>query len=64
MNRAIQLALDLRVAVNSHPLISKYFQILGADQINIAGPVSEFRLCGLPDSGRELGHGRQSDARR
>ena len=45
VNRAIQLALDLRVAVNSHPLISKYFQILGADQMIPA----EFRNSGFVD---------------
>ena len=45
VNRAIQLALDLRVAVNTHPLISKYFQILGADQMIPA----EFRNSGFVD---------------
>jgi len=33
VNRAIQLALDLRREVNSHPLLSKYFRILGADEM-------------------------------
>ena len=33
VNRAIQLALDIRREVNSHPLISKYFSVLGADQM-------------------------------
>ena len=33
VNRAIQLALDIRREVNSHPLISKYFRILGADEM-------------------------------
>jgi arginine decarboxylase len=33
VNRAIQLALDLRREVNSHPLVSKYFRILGADEM-------------------------------
>ena len=28
---AIEVALKIRVAVNSHPLISKYFRVLGAD---------------------------------
>ena len=45
VNRAIQLALDLRREVNSHPLISKYFRILGADEM-IPG---EFRSSGFVD---------------
>jgi len=45
VNRAIQLALDLRRAVNSHPLISKFFRILGADEMI---PV-EFRPSGFVD---------------
>src|SRR6516164_7300053 len=32
VNRAIQLALDVRREVNSHPLVSKYFRVLGADE--------------------------------
>lgn len=45
VNRAIQLALDLRREVNSHPLISKYFRILGADEMIPA----EFRTSGFVD---------------
>ena len=45
VNRAIQLALDLRREVNSHPLISKYFRILSADQMIPA----EFRNSGFVD---------------
>ena len=45
VNRAIQLALDLRRAVNSHPLISKYFRILGADEMI----PREFRNSGFVD---------------
>src|ERR1700758_4249905 len=45
VNRAIQLALDLRREVNSHPLISKYFRILGADEMV---PI-EFRDSGFVD---------------
>jgi arginine/lysine/ornithine decarboxylase len=45
VNRAIQLALDIRREVNSHPLISKYFHILGADEM-IPG---EFRNSGFVD---------------
>jgi arginine decarboxylase len=45
VNRAIQLALDLRREVNSHPLVSKYFRILGADEMIPA----EFRTSGFVD---------------
>jgi arginine decarboxylase len=45
VNRAIQLALDLRREVNTHPLISKYFRILSADQMI----PSEFRNTGFVD---------------
>jgi arginine decarboxylase len=45
VNRAIQLALDIRREVNSHPLISKYFQVLGADGMIPA----EFRKSGFVD---------------
>jgi arginine decarboxylase len=45
VNRAIQLALDVRREVNSHPLVSKYFKILGADDM-IPG---EFRSTGFVD---------------
>jgi arginine decarboxylase len=45
VNRAIQLALDIRREVNSHPLISKYFRVLGADGM-IPG---EFRQSGFVD---------------
>jgi arginine decarboxylase len=45
VNRAIQLALDVRREVNSHPLVSKYFRVLGADEMI---PV-EFRNSGFID---------------
>jgi arginine/lysine/ornithine decarboxylase len=45
VNRAIQLALDVRREVNSHPLISKYFRVLGADDMIPA----EFRNSGFAD---------------
>jgi arginine decarboxylase len=45
VNRAIQLALDLRREVNSHPLISKYFSILGAYEMIPA----QFRNSGFID---------------
>jgi arginine/lysine/ornithine decarboxylase len=45
VNRAIQLALDVRREVNSHPLISKYFRVLGADDLVPA----EFRKSGFVD---------------
>ena len=45
VNRAIQLALDVRREVNFHPLISKYFRVLGADEMVPA----EFRNSGFVD---------------
>jgi arginine decarboxylase len=45
VNRAIQLALDIRREVNSHPLISKYFRVLGADDM-IPG---QYRQSGFID---------------
>jgi arginine decarboxylase len=45
VNRAIQLALDVRSEINSHPLVSKYFRILGADEMIPA----EFRSSGFID---------------
>jgi arginine decarboxylase len=45
VNRAIQLALDIRREVNSHPLISKYFKVLGADEM----VPTEFRSSGFVD---------------
>jgi arginine decarboxylase len=45
VNRSIQLALDIRREVNSHPLISKYFWVLGADDM-IPKP---FRNSGFVD---------------
>ena len=45
VNRAIQLALDVRREVNSHPLVSKYFRVLGADDLIPA----EFRSSGFVD---------------
>ena len=45
VNRAIQLALDVRREVNSHPLVSKYFRVLGADELI----PSEFRGTGFVD---------------
>ncbi len=45
VNRSIQLALDLRREVNTHPLVSKYFRILGADELI----PPEFRNSGFVD---------------
>jgi arginine/lysine/ornithine decarboxylase len=45
VNRAIQLALDARREINSHPLVSKYFRVLGADEMIPA----EFRNSGFQD---------------
>lgn len=45
VNRAIQLALDVRREVNSHPLVSRYFRVLGAEEMI---PV-QFRNSGFID---------------
>jgi arginine decarboxylase len=45
VNRAIQLALDVRREVNSHPLVSKYFRVLGANEMIPA----QFRQSGFED---------------
>lgn len=45
VNRAIQLALDVRREVNSHPLISKYFRVLGANEMI----PDQFRQSGFED---------------
>jgi arginine decarboxylase len=45
VNRAMQLALDVRHEVNTHPLVSKYFRVLGADDLIPA----EFRNTGFVD---------------
>lgn len=42
---AIQIAFDIRQAVHAHPLISKYFRILGADKMVPA----EYRQSGFAD---------------
>ncbi len=42
---AISIALKIRMAVNRHPLISKYFKILGADEII----PKEYRQSGFTD---------------
>ena len=45
VNRAIQLALDVRREVNSHALVSKYFRVLGANEMI----PTEFRSSGFVD---------------
>lgn len=42
---AISIALKIRTAVNSHPLISKYFRVLGADELIPAA----YRQSGFKD---------------
>lgn len=42
---AISIALRIRMAINRHPLISKYFRVLGADEMI----PSEFRQSGFKD---------------
>jgi arginine decarboxylase len=43
--RAIVLAIEIRRGVNSHPLVSKYFRVLTAEEMIPAG----FRLSGFED---------------
>jgi arginine decarboxylase len=45
VNNAIQIALDIRSQVNKHPMISRYFRVLGADDMIPA----EFRQSGFKD---------------
>ena len=47
VHNAIEVALAIRQAVAEHPLISKYFQILGADKM-VPARVSRERLHRLP----------------
>ena len=42
---AIEIALRIREAINTHPLISKYFSVLGADEMIPA----EYRQSGFKD---------------
>ena len=52
--RAIEISLAIRREVDAHPIISKYFHMLGADAMVPA----EFRASGLqrlPRAGRQLG---------
>lgn len=45
VSNAIQIALDIRKQINDHPLISKYFRTLGADEMI----PEEFRNSGFKD---------------
>lgn len=45
VNNAIQIALDIRHQINSHPTLSKYFRALGADEMI----PDEFRTSGFTD---------------
>ena len=51
---AIEIAFAIRQAVNKHPLISKYFRVLGADAM-VPARVSPERLHRLSGARRELG---------
>ena len=57
VHNAIEMALAIRQAVASHPLISKYFQVLGADEMVPAEFRAE-RLRRLPRSRRRTGRRR------
>ena len=61
--RAIEIALAIRRAVAEHPIISKYFRVLGADAMVPA----EFRASGFKDfltPGTHLGDGAEGGAAR
>ena len=58
---AIEIALEIRAAINSHPLISKYFRVLGADEM-IPARVPAVRLRRLPRRRRHLGRRGPGDA--
>lgn len=45
VSNAIQMALDIRSQINGHPLISKYFRVLGADEMI----PNEYRISGFKD---------------
>jgi arginine decarboxylase len=45
VHNAIEVALEIRQAVAHHPLISKYFQVVGADKMVPA----EYRTSGFTD---------------
>lgn len=45
VSNAIQVALDIRNQINSHPLISRYFRVLGADEMIPA----DYRASGFQD---------------
>ena len=59
---AIEIALDIRKEVNAHPVISKYFRVLGADEM-IPAEYRADRLHRLPDAGNGLGGPGPLDAR-
>ena len=50
---AIEIALDIRREVNAHPLISKYFKVLGADEM-VPEEYRDERLHRLPDARPDL----------
>ena len=59
--RSIEIALAIRRAIAEHPIISKYFRVLGADSMIPA----EFRASGFRDflaAGHQLGHGDEGGA--
>ena len=50
---AIEIALRIREAINTHPLISRYFRVLGADDDPVRVPA--VGVQGLPRAGDHLG---------
>ncbi len=51
--RSIEVALSIRREMAKHPLISKYFSVLGRRQ-NDPRRVPHLRFCRLPGAGNEL----------
>ena len=63
VHNAIEVALAIRQAVAEHPLISKYFHILGADKM-VPAQYRESGFIDLPRSRRRTGRSRVAACRR
>ena len=63
VHNAIEVALDIRQAIAKHPLISKYFHVLGADKM-VPEKYRESGFTDFLDSEDELGRDASQHARR
>ena len=54
VHNAIEVALEIRQAIAKHPLISKYFHVLGADKM-VPAEVPRERVHRFPGSRRPTG---------